>query len=124
VLARLKRRMRGTRDALRGTVIHKTRAAQSTERLFLVCYMKLVRSIIFSGYPFCSSEGHSKKTFHHRDTEQFKKRSGLLCALCVSSERNERVVKRIINPDNSYWSEVDNQIRVIAVAIGRKGVEI
>jgi hypothetical protein len=34
------------------------------------------------------------------------------------------VVKRIINPDNSYWSEVDNQIRVIAAAIGRKGVEI
>ena len=65
-----------------------------------------------SSYPLCSSEGYSKKTFHHRDTEgteKFKK-TGLLCALCVSSERNERVVKRIINPDNSYWNEVDNQI--------------
>ena len=50
------------------------------------------------------------KTFHHRDTEdteKFKKQSGVLC---VSSEKNERVVKRIINPDNSDWSEVDNQI--------------
>ena len=55
------------------------------------------------------------KTFHHRDTEgteKFKKQSGVLCALCVSSERNERVVKRIINPDNNYWSEVDNQFQL------------
>ena len=43
-------------------------------------------------------------------TQRNSKKSGTLCALCVSSERNERVVKRIINPDNSYWSEVDNQI--------------
>ena len=67
---------------------------------------------MLSGYAFCSSEGHSKKTFRHRDTEgteKLKKQSGVLCALCVSSERNERVAKRIINPDNSYWSEVDNQ---------------
>jgi hypothetical protein len=54
----------------------------------------------------------SKKTFRHRDTEvteKFKKQSGVLCALCVSSERNERVVKGIINPDNNDWSEVDNR---------------
>jgi len=57
----------------------------------------------------------SKKTFRHRDTEvteKIKKQSGVLCALCVSSERNERVVKRIINPDNSCGSEVDNQIKL------------
>ena len=68
--------------------------------------------ILLSGYPLCSSEGHSKKTFSHRATEvteKFKKQPGVLCALCVSSESNERVAKRIINPDNSYWSEVDNQ---------------
>ena len=55
---------------------------------------------------------NGKKTFHLRDTEdteKFKKQSDVLCALCVSSERNERVVKRIINPDNNDWSEVDNQ---------------
>jgi hypothetical protein len=49
-----------------------------------------------SGYPLRSSEGHSKKTFHHRDTEdteKFKKQSGVLCALGDSSERSERVVK-------------------------------
>jgi hypothetical protein len=60
-----------------------------------------------------SSEGYSKKTFHHKDTEdteKFKKQSDVLCALCVSSERNERMVKRIINPDNNDWSEVDHQI--------------
>ena len=60
--------------------------------------------IRISGYLLRSSEGHSKKTIHHRDTEdteKFKKQSGLLCALCASSERNERVVKRIINSDNS-----------------------
>ena len=68
---------------------------------------------VLFGYPLCLSEGHSKKTFRHRDTEdteKFKKQSGTLCALCVSNERNERVVKRIIKPDNNYWSEVDNQI--------------
>jgi hypothetical protein len=46
-----------------------------------------------------SSEGYSKKTFHHKDTEdteKFKKQSDVLCALCVSSERNERVVKRLL----------------------------
>ena len=67
---------------------------------------------IFSGYPLRSSEGHSKKTFHHRvteDKEKSKRQSGVLCALCVSSERNERVVKRIVNPDNNDLSEVDNQ---------------
>jgi len=64
---------------------------------------------LFSGYPLRSSEGHSKRTFHHRDTETFKNQSNVLCALCVSSESNERVVKRIIDPDNSYWSEVDKQ---------------
>jgi hypothetical protein len=56
----------------------------------------------------------SKKTFRHRDTEvteKFKKQSGVLCALGASSERNERAVKRVINPDNSYWSEVENQIK-------------
>ena len=51
-----------------------------------------------------------RKPFTTEDTEKLKKQTGLLCALCVSSERNERVVKRIINPDNSYWSEVDNWI--------------
>ena len=74
---------------------------------------------LFSGYPLRSSEGHAKKTFHHRDTEdteKFKKQSGTLCVLCVSSERNERVAKRIINPDNRCWSEVDNQI-VLKVCI-------
>jgi hypothetical protein len=57
----------------------------------------------------------SKRTFHHRDTEdteKFKKQPGVLCALCVSSEKNERVVKRFINPDNSCWVEVDNQIKL------------
>ena len=51
---------------------------------------------LFSGYPLRSSEGHAKKTFHHRDTEDtetFKKQSGVLCA---SSERNERVVELLI----------------------------
>jgi len=70
------------------------------------------RPFYLSGYPLRSSADHSKKTFDRRDTEDketFKEPSGVLCALCVSSERNERVVKRIINPDNSYWSEVDNQ---------------
>jgi hypothetical protein len=43
------------------------------------------------------------------DTEQFKKQSGILCALCGSSERNERVVKKIIKAANNYLSEVDNQ---------------
>ena len=60
---------------------------------------------LFSGCPHRSSESYSKRTFHHRDTEEtetFKKQSGVLC---VSSERNQRVVKRIINPGNSYWSQ-------------------
>ena len=58
--------------------------------------------------------GKSLKNFRDRgteDTEKFKKQSGILCALCVSSERSERVVKRIINPSKSYWSEVDKQIK-------------
>jgi len=41
-----------------------------------------------------SSEGHSKKTFRHRDTEhteKFKKQSAVLCALCVSSEKRTGV---------------------------------
>jgi hypothetical protein len=62
-----------------------------------------------------------QKNIHHRDTEgteKFIKQSGVLCALCVSSERNEQVVKRIINPDNSDWSEKDNQIDYLSAAIG------
>jgi hypothetical protein len=46
-----------------------------------------------------------------RSQRNSKKQSGVLCALGASSERNERVVKRVINPDNSYWSEVENQIK-------------